>query len=291
MSTAEGKLGIDVFSRTSLTCSSQLRCDVQQDPYVACSRCRKTKIDCRIDANFRRIGKRKRNAEMEQELEQLRKKLADHEGSDGTPVRKRESTGTPSRIQDHPESHDSILSLMDMKQGVDGLKETRARKLDDILLSGDQLQELFDIFLRYYRPYQPLIDADRPPNWFYDTCPLLFWTVIAIGARHYEPDPSLLTQLVQPLNTLLWTTVASVPQDFYVVKALCLLCVWPLPVTTTSADSTMMLVGLMMQMARSIGLHRPSQAQDFSKFKIELREEELRDRVKTWAACNVIAQR
>ena len=47
----------------------------------------------------------------------------------------------------------------------------------------------------------------------------------------------------------------------------------------------------MMQIAMQIGLHRPTHAQDFSKFKIELREEELRDRVTTWAACNVVAQR
>lgn len=52
-----------------------------------------------------------------------------------------------------------------------------------------------------------------------------------------------------------------------------------------------MLSGLMMHIALQIGLHRPSHAQDFTKFKIELREEELKDRVKTWAACNVIAQR
>ena len=40
-----------------------------------------------------------------------------------------------------------------------------------------------------------------------------------------------------------------------------------------------------------LGLHRPSHTQDFSKIKIELREEELRDRVRTWAAVNAIAQR
>lgn len=47
----------------------------------------------------------------------------------------------------------------------------------------------------------------------------------------------------------------------------------------------------MMQIAMQIGLHRPSHAQDFTKFRVELREEELKDRVKTWAACNVVAQR
>ena len=40
-----------------------------------------------------------------------------------------------------------------------------------------------------------------------------------------------------------------------------------------------------------IGLHKPSHAQDFSRFKVELREEELKDRVRTWAACSAVAQR
>jgi hypothetical protein len=52
-----------------------------------------------------------------------------------------------------------------------------------------------------------------------------------------------------------------------------------------------MISGLMMQIAMQIGLHRPSHGQDFSKFKVNLRKEELRDRVKTWSACNVVAQR
>ena len=52
-----------------------------------------------------------------------------------------------------------------------------------------------------------------------------------------------------------------------------------------------MVSGLMMQIAMQIGLHRPSHAQDFTKFHVELRHDELRDRVKTWAACNVVVQR
>lgn len=40
-----------------------------------------------------------------------------------------------------------------------------------------------------------------------------------------------------------------------------------------------------------LGLHRPSHSQDFSKFRVELIEEELRDKVQTWAICNIVAQR
>lgn len=52
-----------------------------------------------------------------------------------------------------------------------------------------------------------------------------------------------------------------------------------------------MLCGMMMQVAMQLGLHRPSHTQDFSKFRVELIEEELRDKVRTWAVCNIVAQR
>ncbi|KAL2000793.1 hypothetical protein VTN02DRAFT_2638 [Thermoascus thermophilus] len=52
-----------------------------------------------------------------------------------------------------------------------------------------------------------------------------------------------------------------------------------------------MLCGMMMQVAMQLGLHRPSHVQDFSKFRVELIEAELRDKVRTWAICNIVAQR
>ncbi|KAL8755435.1 MAG: hypothetical protein Q9184_004799 [Pyrenodesmia sp. 2 TL-2023] len=109
--------------------------------------------------------------------------------------------------------------------------------------------------------------------------------------RTFSTDPSLLDSLATPISRLLWATLADVPQSYIVVKALCILCTWPLPISSTSKDPTFMLCGLMMQVAMQIGLHRPSHAQDFTRFKIELREEEMKDRIKTWVACNMISQR
>ena len=90
---------------------------------------------------------------------------------------------------------------------------------------------------------------------------------------------------------LVWRTLSEVPQSHHVVKALALLCTWPCPTSSTTTDPTFMLVGTMMQIAMQIGLHRPSHAQDFTKFKIELREADVKDRVRTWAVCNIVAQR
>ena len=146
-------------------------------------------------------------------------------------------------------------------------------------------------FFASYAPFLPILQPQRSPDDFYEASPLLFWVIISVAARHYEADPRLLTTLSAPLSRLLWATLADVPQNYIVVKALCLLCTWPLPISSTSSDPTFMLSGVMMQIAMQIGIHRPSHAQDFTKFKVELREEELKDRVRTWASCNAVAQR
>ena len=142
----------------------------------------------------------------------------------------------------------------------------------------------------HYHPFQPLLEPDITPDFCIENCPLLFWTIISVAARRYKALPNILRDLNMALVRLLWCTIADVPHSYLIVKALCILCIWPLPISSTSADPTFQLSGLMLQIAMQIGLHRPSHAQDFHKFKVELRHEELRDRVKTWAACNVVAQ-
>ena len=136
----------------------------------------------------------------------------------------------------------------------------------------------------------PLLDPSQSPDEYHDTSRLLFWVIISVALRQ-DKDRALITKISGPLSELLWATVADVPQSHVVVKVFCVLSTWPLPVCTSSSDATFMLTGLMMQIAMQIGLHRPSHAQDFSRFKVELREEELKDRVRTWAACSAVAQR
>lgn len=115
--------------------------------------------------------------------------------------------------------------------------------------------------------------------------------IISVGTRRYQTDIHLLNSLAGPVTRLLWSTIADIPQSFHAVKAICLLCTWPFPTSSTSTDPTFMLCGLMIHVAMQLGLHRPSHTQDFSKFSVELLESELRDKVRTWAICNIVAQR
>ncbi len=43
---------------------------------MGCSRCNRLKLDCKIESNFKRVGKRSKHAEMEKEIEKLRRNLS-----------------------------------------------------------------------------------------------------------------------------------------------------------------------------------------------------------------------
>lgn len=150
------------------------------------------------------------------------------------------------------------------------------------------------IYISYfscYHPFLPILESTQTPDEYHASSKLLFWVIISVAARRYNTRPTLLGELGPQLTKLLWEQIAEVPQTYLIVKALCVLCTWPLPISSTSSDPTFMLSGLNMHIAMQIGLHRPSHVQDFQKFKADLMEEELRDRVRTWASCNAVAQR
>lgn len=190
-------------------------------------------------------------------------------------------------------SDEAVSSLLHLKQGGSYGMPRYVHEIENVGLTEDAINHLFNEFFACYHPYLPFLSPVALPEQFYQQHQLLFWTIIAVAARRYTADPGLLTSLSGPLSRLLWTTVGGVPSNqegLYVVKALCLLCTWPLPTSTTSTDPTHILCGVMMKTATGIGLHRPSYTQDFSRVSIDLSKEQLHDRVTTWAVCNIVAQ-
>lgn len=281
----------------------QLKCNVQQDPFVACSRCSKQKLNCVIEPNFKRVGKRTRNAEMEREMERLRERLAMFEGR-GIPQNQPPIVNAPQPMPEnrafasgpaHTEEDDAFLQSQTQQVAATSLLDLRSgspmfHTLESIKLSPPQVTDLFQLFFDLYHPFLPFLDPTRSPDEvFSKDHKLLFWAIISVAARHYDTDPGLLKRLKEPLTNLRNQTVMG-QTNHHVVKALCLLCYWPLPTNRTVLDPTWRLCGLMMQIAMEIGLHQPTHPQDFSRTKVRLREEDIHDRLRTWAVCNIVAQ-
>lgn len=153
------------FKRDPLTVA-QLRCDVVEEPFSHCSRCRRLKLECKIESNFKRVGKRSRNAEMERELAELRQRLASTCAQSPTDSIPPLPTSRSSMTAHSPESNpirlshahrmgsdEVVASLLDLRQGNDGgagfmkaRKEvaTGTRTIEDITLSQDRIVEIFN---------------------------------------------------------------------------------------------------------------------------------------------------
>jgi transcriptional regulatory protein LEU3 len=239
---------------------------------------------------------------MEREISELRTRLAEmsgHAPSIGTPGAFISNSlqdpasypGFTNEDDQYLGTHGAVQSLLDLRGGSPS--NAKLYSLGNVILASDSVNELFKEYFENYHPWLPFLDADVSPEEYLKQDRLLFWTIICVAARHYVPDRSLyskLTGAAGPLNNLLWETLRKVPQSQYVVKALCLLCTWPLPTSRTSTEQTYMLCGLMMQIALQIGLHQPTHLQDFSRVKLTIRREDINDRVRTWAVCNIVAQ-
>ncbi|RMZ78359.1 hypothetical protein DV738_g3843, partial [Chaetothyriales sp. CBS 135597] len=274
----------------------KLRCDVVQSPFTVCSRCRRLRLECKIEDNFKRIGKRSRNAEMEREIVELRKQVADQATLLRSAGLSNLGVANGAHVTPQPQNfaHDAAAGLLDLRSGLDKTASNTGsgfKRLGSVVLSAERARELHQRYFTLFHPFLPFLNPERTADEYYQRSPLLFWVMMNVAARHFAGDPDLFGALCQPLAKLTWETIADVPQNYHVVKALILLCAWPLPTSSTSTDPTFMYCGLMIQIALQIGLHRPSHAQDFSKFRVELRDAELQDRVVVWSVCNIVAQR
>ncbi|EGY15232.1 C6 zinc finger domain-containing protein [Verticillium dahliae VdLs.17] len=256
-------------------------------------------LDCKIESNFKRVGKRSKHAEMEKEIDTLRRKLGraqaqgftvDDDDHDLQSPVAASAAYTHTRNPSLMGSDEAVSSLLHLKRGGSYNMPRYTHELENVRLTEDSVSQLFNMFFNYYHPYLPFLNPHQSPDTYYQQHSLLFWTIVAVAARRYSADPTLLTTLSGPLTRLLWQTIGDVPSSYYVVKALCLLCTWPLPTSTTTADPTHILCGVMLRTATGIGLHRPNHTQDFSRVSVDLNKEQLHDRVTTWAVCNIVAQ-
>ena len=135
-----------------------------QDPFTLCSRCRRLNLECKIESNFKRIGKRSKNAEMEREIIQLRRQIASQQQS--SPIAQHtpaisvttvtaESPSmyqTPSAHEQYRGSQEAVASLLDLRSGNDGaayLRNTNGQaamtwRIEEVSLTQDRVRELFN---------------------------------------------------------------------------------------------------------------------------------------------------
>ncbi|KAH6707801.1 hypothetical protein BKA61DRAFT_491032 [Leptodontidium sp. MPI-SDFR-AT-0119] len=293
----------------------KLRCNTVKDPFTPCSRCTRLKIECRLDASFKRVEKRKRHSATNGTLPALNDQSFNRGETAGIPQQGSTlpASSVPGYVLTPPEGQHAGIGLSPNELSWTEIIQTEIprtasshrsqtarnddhstgsspRQLDGIDISGYVARRLFEQYFEHYHPFLPFLDPHKSPDNYHQFSPLLFWVIIGVASRRYSPDLTLLPALSISVPRLLWYTLQSSHHNYYNCKALCILCVWPFPKSDSSNDPTFMLTGAMMHLAMQAGLHMPDYSQDFSKTELMLRLEELRDRHTTWAVCNIVAQ-
>ncbi|KAF2466295.1 uncharacterized protein BDR25DRAFT_268728 [Lindgomyces ingoldianus] len=294
-----------------------------------CSRCKRLGLECRIDRSFRRERKRKTSDELEKEVNSLRRELSrrstsaqatggDVANSHQIDTISSDAGSTSSVNTFHRQSGMFSTTLPNMTSPVStqasdppgtttrrfpeespltgrdtnptGFIARAPRALGSIQLSADDIDELFAEYFTYYHPFLPMLDPRISPAQYYNLSVLLFWAIISVASRRYDNDPTLLTRLARSVTNLTWRTLQSIPHSKSVVQSLALLCTWPFPTSSSTLDVSYMWTGTMMQISIQMGLNRPLNPQDFAKFRVQLNDSEISERVRTWAGCNIVAQ-
>ncbi len=146
---------------------------------------------------------------------------------------------------------------------------------------------------RYFEkshPYLNFLDSGISPDGYYSRSPLLYWVIVSIASHRWEDDPTLLGMLSQPVQNLLWATIRKLPHSPFVVEAIILFSMWPLPMSSMWTDPSLMLISIAKTSAMQLGLHRPEHIQDFSRVERRLSSKGIHDSVRIWAACYISAQ-
>lgn len=146
-------------------------------------------------------------------------------------------------------------------------------------------------FFEHYHHFLPFLEPSRTPHEYYDSSPLLFWSIIAVAARQYRADAALLTRLSPVLTDLLWTVIASSNMSTAHIQALLLLSYWQLPNVPLWTDKSLVLNNIALTSAMHLGMHRPGREDEYTKLKVDMRRAGLLERTRTWVACVCLSQR
>jgi transcriptional regulatory protein LEU3 len=120
----------------------------------------------------------------------------------------------------------------------------------------------------------------------------LFWTIIAISARRFAKDESVLPFLTESLQKEVWGAMGYPPLPIGVINALLLLCAWPFTTIRFLRDPSSIFSSIAMSSCFLVGLHtgrgEHRELVNNPNFQIRNTDEEA---TYTWAGFNIISQR
>ncbi|KAF7589692.1 hypothetical protein BBP40_003939 [Aspergillus hancockii] len=184
------------------------------------------------------------------------------------------------------------LPCLESASGEDTAGPTSSRTLRSTEVTGQELNEVFQLFFDKYAQFLSILNPLTTPNTYYAQCPFLFWAVIGVACRTYSKNPTLLTALAHSITDMALLSPALGSPPWLVIQGLLLLLTWPMPKDNTRLETTFALSGTLLHIAMQNGLHIPMSSHEFTKKNIPAPSEtELIRRTELWARCVIVYQR
>ncbi|GAB0136571.1 hypothetical protein EsDP_00004868 [Epichloe bromicola] len=289
--------------------NSKVRCRASQVPGQPCQRCAKLQIPCVVDKAHKRVAKRSKLEQLEQELKSIKQVM--RPATNGatprwTPPSPRaaivsfpdhrsapivETTAaTPQIPTPQPESSSSRPSAQS-SEPRSKTSPTEARILENHIVSGEDIDWYFTKYLQHFHQFVPVL-RKKDPDECYEANPTLFWLVIYVACRRYPRDTALFPLLADHLEKNIWTMAAAPATDFDAVHALLIICAWPMPTIRFVTDPSPTFAAMAMTAALGLGCHT-GQGKN-AHFLVGLRQHlhaTGEEASSTWLACCMLAQR
>lgn len=145
-------------------------------------------------------------------------------------------------------------------------------------------------YFQHFHPYMPVI-RHRDPNKCYDTCPLLFWTIVFVASRRYARGNATFSFLLDAIQKEFYSAISTFPLTVHHINALILICSWCFPDVRFIKDPTVLFSGVAMTACLLLGIHLGTgRHKEFTMgvFQSDFSDEEA---VFAWCGYNIVSQR
>ncbi|KKK16620.1 hypothetical protein ARAM_000512 [Aspergillus rambellii] len=181
---------------------------------------------------------------------------------------------------------------MDLAQGCREPEPTECRTLNNIQLTGGEIDEIFKLFFHQYAQFLPLLDPQVSPNAYYTQSPFLFWAIVGVACRTYPKNPTLMQALAKGIIEMALLSTVSPCAPWHSIQGILLVLTWPFPKENERSDAVFPLSGLLLHMAMQHGLHIPLSSHEFYKANLPAPSElDIIRRSELWAHCVIVYQR
>ncbi|KAI0858913.1 hypothetical protein F4860DRAFT_484528 [Xylaria cubensis] len=293
---------------------AKVRCNPSSHADQPCQRCAKLHLTCLVDKTHKRISRRSKLDELVQEIQSIKETVGSATSTNlpqqNTVIaRSREiaseplgivsPSGTSAGSRQHASSsvstgrHESQVALNTPVTTLlpDASSEpSLPRTLGSYPFSGEDIDYYFQKYFEIYHPYMPVV-RHRNPNKCFETCPLLFWTIIYVGSRRYAKSTSLVPFLAEEIRRQVFATLGDIPLSLHTINAVILICSWVFPGVRLVNEPSSLLSNAVIHAALLQGIHTGKGGHpeySYGAYQNNYTDEAA---TYTWAGLNIVSQR